>query len=180
MFKKPDKPDFQDPEADTPRNVNPVREISSREQAVIGASIKIKGDLSGEEDLVIQGRIEGTITLPNNNVLVGRNGHLQADVKAKGVIVEGQVEGNLYGDEQVVIRQTGVVHGNIVAQRVALQDGCRFKGSIDMESKAARPQAVPKPAVHQEIGGPAQELSAKSGSSKEQDLNKPKPVTARP
>lgn len=116
----------------------------SREQATVGSSIAIKGDLVGEEDLAVHGRIEGTVTLKQNSLLVGKDGHIKADVRARVIIVEGRVEGGLFGDEQVIIKKSGVVQGNIEAPRVALEDGCKFKGSIEMNmaGKVAEPAAV--------------------------------------
>lgn len=105
----------------------------SREQATVGSSIAIKGDLVGEEDLIVHGRLEGTITLKQNSLQVGKDGHIKADVRARVIIVEGRVEGGLFGDEQVIIKKSGVVQGNIQAPRVALEDGCKFKGSIEMD-----------------------------------------------
>ncbi|MGH8503066.1 MAG: bactofilin family protein [Gammaproteobacteria bacterium] len=110
--------------------------------AMIGASIRIKGELYGDEDLVIQGHVEGTIELKKNNLTVGAQGSLKASSRAKIITVEGKVEGDLYGDERVVIKQSGDVRGNIVAPRVSLEDGAKFKGSIDMEPKAAKTNAV--------------------------------------
>ena len=121
---------------------------ASRGQATVGSSIAIKGDLVGEEDLAVHGRIEGTITLKQNSLLVGKDGHIKADVRARVIIVEGRVEGGLFGDEQVVIKKSGVVQGNIQAPRVALEDGCKFKGSIEMDiaGKSAEPASIGKAA----------------------------------
>jgi cytoskeletal protein CcmA (bactofilin family) len=103
------------------------------ERATIGPSIFIKGDLSGEEDLVIEGRVEGKVDLKQNNVTVGKNGRVKADVFGKVVVVEGEVDGNVFAREQAILRQSGAIRGNITAPRVILEDGSRFKGSIDME-----------------------------------------------
>lgn len=105
-------------------------------RAVVGASIVFKGDLSGEEDLEVQGRVEGTVELKNNNLLIGKQGSVKADVRAKVITVEGRVEGDVAGLERVIVRGSGDVRGNIVAPRVSLDDGAKFKGSIDMELKA--------------------------------------------
>lgn len=104
------------------------------ERATIGPSIFIKGDLTGEEDLVIEGRVEGKVDLKQNNVTVGKNGRVKADVFGKVVVVEGEVDGNVFAREQAILRQSGAIRGNITAPRVILEDGSRFKGSIDMES----------------------------------------------
>jgi cytoskeletal protein CcmA (bactofilin family) len=105
------------------------------ERATIGPSIFIKGDLTGDEDLVIEGRVEGKVDLKQNNVTVGRNGRVKADVYGQTVIVEGEVDGNVFAGEQAILRQAGAIRGNITAPRVVLEDGSRFKGSIDMEAK---------------------------------------------
>ena len=103
------------------------------ECATVGPSIRIQGDMTGEEDLLVQGRIEGTVSLKNNLVTVGKDGHVNATVDARVIKIEGTVEGDLRGNEQVIVTRTGNVRGNIVAPRVTLEDGCRFKGSIDMD-----------------------------------------------
>lgn len=108
-------------------------------RAVLGPSITIKGDLSGEEDLVIEGQVEGQVTFKNNTVTIGSSGRVQADVACKNIIVDGQVEGNLYGEELVVIRKSSHVQGNAVASRVHLEDGAIFRGSIDMQPKQDPP-----------------------------------------
>jgi len=102
-------------------------------RATIGPSIFIKGDLSGEEDLVIEGRVEGKVDLKQNNVTIGKNGRVKADVLGKVVVIEGEVDGNVFAREQAILRQSGAIRGNITAPRVILEDGSRFKGSIDME-----------------------------------------------
>ncbi len=145
-----------------------------KEAATIGPSISIKGDLSGEEDLIVEGRVEGTIDLKQNNLTVGREGRVSASVRANTISVEGEVEGDLTGDEQVVVRRSGNVQGNINAPRVTLEDGCKFRGSIDMDlsartDKAAhQPKAVPaiKP-VASTVAARSEEDSARA-DSKEQ------------
>lgn len=125
-----------------------------RDQATIGPSIKIKGDLSGEEDLVIQGHVNGEIRLPKNRVTIGQSGRVQADVYGKSIRVEGQVKGNLYGDQDVVVRASGRVQGNIVGPRVTLENGANFKGSIDMEPAAKTTK--PEPAAAKSPAKPVQ------------------------
>ena len=101
--------------------------------ATIGESVRIRGDVSGEEDLLIRGKLEGSITLKNNIVTIGKDGSVNATINAKIVRIEGTVEGELSGSEQIIVTRTGNVRGNIAAPRVSLEDGCRFKGSIDMD-----------------------------------------------
>ncbi len=128
--------DFMALAAEEPVTPSPEPRTRTREAAVIGPSIRIKGDLSGEEDLVIQGKVEGTIQLKQKRLTVGAEGKVDANVLAHAVIVEGQVKGDLFGSESVLIRKTGNVHGNIVSPKVGLEEGCRFKGSIDMDDEA--------------------------------------------
>ncbi len=103
--------------------------------ATIGSSIYFKGELSGEEDFIIQGKVDGEIKLHKNNLTIGIDGVINANITANIIIVEGQLNGDLFGSENVVIRKTGNVLGNIVSPRVTLEDGAKFKGSIEMDPK---------------------------------------------
>jgi cytoskeletal protein CcmA (bactofilin family) len=114
-----------------------VNAPQNKDRAMIGPTICIKGDLSGQEDLLIEGRVEGKVELRQHNVTVGKNGRVKADIYGKTITIEGEVQGNLFGEEQLVLRQTSTVRGNITAPRVSLEDGSNFKGSIDMSPKEA-------------------------------------------
>ncbi len=103
---------------------------------MIGPSIHIQGDLQGEEDLVIEGEVKGTIFLKSNNLTIGGQGKVKANVYAKTVTVEGHMEGDLYAAERVSIRKAAHVLGNVVSPRVSLEDGARLKGSIEMDPEA--------------------------------------------
>lgn len=141
------------------------------ERAVIGASLVVKGDLSGDEDLIIQGQVEGKVFLKKNSVTVGKNGRVKADIYAKSVYVEGSVQGNLNGEEKIVIRQSGNVRGNASAPRVTLEDGARFKGSIDMDGKATEKQ----PSLPSTAESPRPALSAdKATSGSSPKVNQPR------
>ena len=146
VWKKPDdNPSHPEPAPAPPRPAAPPAEArrAERATATVGPSIFIKGDLSGDEDLVIEGRVEGKIDLKQHNVTIGKNGRVRADVFGNTVVVEGEVDGNLFAQQQAILRQSGAVRGNITAPRVMLEDGSRFRGSIDMESKdAAKPAAA--------------------------------------
>lgn len=107
------------------------------ERAVLGSSISVSGELSGGEDLLVQGKVDGKIDLAQHTVTIGRSGRVAADVYAKVIHVEGEVKGNLFGSEQILVHKTGSVHGNLASPRVALEDGCKFKGNIDMDPQAA-------------------------------------------
>jgi len=132
MFKRNNDPD-ELPVEPAPVRHSPVPTTSERAPAAIGPTIRIRGDLSGEEDLLIQGEVEGTLSLPQNQVRIGKEGRVNATVNARVVEVEGGVEGDLNGEEQVLLRRSAKVQGNIRAPRVTLEDGCHFKGSIDMD-----------------------------------------------
>ena len=136
-----------EPEALTRSTPPPAARPPSRpgESATIGASIRIKGDLSGDEDLLIQGQIQGKIKLQSHNVTVGPSGRVKADIRSRTIRVEGEVEGNLYGEEEIVIRASGRVQGNLQAPRVTLENGSNFKGSIDMVSEGQKRPAAPTP-----------------------------------
>lgn len=121
-------------------------------RAMIGAKVKVKGDIVSSEDLLVEGEVSGTITLTDNELIIGNSGRVDANVNAKIVRVEGQVTGDIDGSERVIICASGNVEGNVSSPRVMLEDGGRFKGSIDMGSnKSAAPAAkpaAPAPGVH--------------------------------
>jgi len=120
-----------------------VTPATARSVAMIGPSIKIKGEVTGDEDLVIQGKVEGTIDLKDHEVSVGQSGQVFADIKAKVIKIDGEVTGDIAGNEKVVISKSGNVRGNIVAPRVTLEDGANFKGSIDMDPGGSASAKVP-------------------------------------
>ena len=140
MWKKEDEsaPTVNPPSgtSSAPRpNTVPSRKSVSGESATIGRSITIRGDVTGDEDLYIQGRIEGTVDLKQHNVTVGPEGRVKANIKARMVTIEGEVDGNVRGQEQVALRSASKVNGDIVAPRVVLEDGATFLGSIDMSGQ---------------------------------------------
>ena len=100
--------------------------------ANIGKSIAIKGDLTGNEDMVIEGSVEGTIDLPNNQLTIGANGKIKAEIHAKSVIVIGHVEGDIKGIERVEIHGTGHVEGNVSAPKLVVTEGAQINGTIHM------------------------------------------------
>jgi cytoskeletal protein CcmA (bactofilin family) len=116
-----------------------------RDNVNIGKSVVIKGELNGSEDLTIEGQVEGTIQLKEHVLTIGPNGKIKAQVFAKSVIVLGEVNGNVTASEKVDIRDGGSVDGDIVSPRVAIAEGAHFRGSVDMQKKAA-PAAQAQPA----------------------------------
>jgi len=113
----------------------PQRDHKSSSPATIGQSVQIEGELTGQEDLIIDGKVDGKIVLEGHHLVVGPNGRIHAEVHAKSVQVSGEVSGNIVADDKVEISPSGSVLGDITAPRVALADGSSFKGSIDMGSK---------------------------------------------
>lgn len=100
--------------------------------ALIGKSLIIKGEVTGAESLYIDGKVEGSIHLPGNNVTIGRNGHVSATVTAREVLVQGEVIGNVNANGRLEVRSEGSVTGDAIAQRVSIEDGAFFKGKIDV------------------------------------------------
>ena len=105
---------------------------------MIGASIKIKGDITGDENLVIEGQVEGNVDLSDHSLTIGDSGTVNANLHAKTVQIHGTVNGDIDGAELVVVSKSGRVLGNIVAPRVTLEEGAQFKGSIDMSPANAK------------------------------------------
>jgi cytoskeletal protein CcmA (bactofilin family) len=118
---------------------------TSAGSAIIGPSITIKGDVSGDEDLMIQGRIDGKVNLAKHNVTIGSEGRVKADVQARTVVVEGEVEGDLRAQEQIILRHTAKVEGSITAPRVVLEDGAVFRGGIEMDAGKGTATGISKP-----------------------------------
>ena len=133
MWKKPTYPEA------TSTSKQPTIENGTNDsnRALVGPSITITGGLAGEEDVMIQGRVDGTVEFRQHNVTVGEHGRVKADIYAREIRIEGLLEGNLYGETKVEISKTGKVTGNIQAPRVVMEDGCKFKGRIDMDASAA-------------------------------------------
>lgn len=122
-----------------PTPPNTVSNVSAaREVAMIGTSITIRGDVTGEESLAIHGTVDGTVVLKDHDLTIGPTGLVTASVRANVVRIEGRVTGDIEGAEKVVITRTGNVRGNIVAPGVTLEDGAKFKGRIDMDPGLAR------------------------------------------
>lgn len=131
MWKKPESETSELTAADSSSSVTSSQ---SADKSVLGTSLKINGDLSGTEDLVIQGHVEGKVDLKKNDVTVGKHGRVKADIYAENIVVEGEVQGNLFGTEKITIRKSGSLRGSISGpRRVNVEDGARFKGSIDMD-----------------------------------------------
>ena len=118
----------------TPR----VAAVTPQEQATLGKSLVIKGEVSGSESLYIDGRVEGSINLPGNRVTVGRNGVVSANITAREIVILGKVRGNMNASDRFDIRSEGSLTGDIVAQRVSIEEGAFFKGAIEINKAAQK------------------------------------------
>jgi cytoskeletal protein CcmA (bactofilin family) len=164
MFERGRKDDEQDTAAEFkptaasrgPESAGARAASRSGECAVIGRSIEINGDVRGNEDLRIEGDVSGTVELRNSNLTIGKEGKVRADVYAKSITVDGTTEGDLYASERVVIHVNANARGNITAPKVGIEEGAKFKGTIEMD-QAAVEKALSK--VNMQAALPAGERS---------------------
>ncbi len=143
------------PAASAPsRPAEPVRSESLRgnEVATIGKSVVVKGQLSGSEDLVVDGEVEGSISLRGQSLTVGPNGRVRANIEARNVILHGRVDGDIHATERVELRKTASLTGDISTARISIEDGAFFKGTIDIQK--------PEPAGKLDTKLPATALAA--------------------
>ena len=120
-----------------PANAPAPAPAASGEQATIGKSLVVKGELSDSESLYIDGKVEGAINLPGNRVTVGRNGQVAANIMAREVVVLGKVRGNVQASDRIDIRSEGSLTGDVIAARISIEDGAFFKGGIDIRKPGA-------------------------------------------
>lgn len=111
--------------------------VPNTEQATIGKSLVVKGEVSGSESLYIDGKVEGAINLPGNRVTIGRNGQVAANISAREIVVLGKVRGNCQASDRVDIRSEGSLTGDVIAARISIEDGAFFKGGIDIRKPGA-------------------------------------------
>jgi cytoskeletal protein CcmA (bactofilin family) len=135
----PTSPSFEASPRPAPAPAAP--NAASGEQATIGKSLVIKGEVSGSESLYIDGKVEGAISLPGNRVTVGRNGQVAANITAREIVVLGKVRGNVTASDRVDIRSEGSLTGDVTAQRISIEDGAFFKGGIDIRKPGANEKA---------------------------------------
>jgi cytoskeletal protein CcmA (bactofilin family) len=141
------------PSDEAPRAVAhaPARERNMESIVNIGQSVEIKGTLTGNEDLTIEGMVDGKILVKDHSLTIGANGRISAEVHAKTVVVVGQVVGNITADDKVEIAPSGSVEGDIRAPRVSIADGAKFKGSIDMDRKGSAASKGVAPSTSQNV-----------------------------
>src|SRR5262252_8724249 len=155
---EPERPTTSTPSApamttsEPPSAPRPVT-TTTADQATIGKSLVIKGEVTGSESLYIDGRVEGSINLAGNRVTVGRNGVVSANINAREIVVLGKVRGNLTASDRVDIRSDGSLTGDVVAARISIEDGAFFKGGIDIRKAGSKPEdskaaaSAPEPAI---------------------------------
>ena len=184
MWKKEDATlDTPRPAEAAPHRAEPPRATTPPSgRAIIGPSITIHGEVSGDEDLLIQGKVDGSVDLELHAVTVGSEGRVKANISARVVTVEGEVEGDLKAREQVVLRSAAQVKGDITAPRVVLEDGANFRGLVDMgEGDAPSRSAVPGASVRAPEGGkatpesPAKSPETGKASSRTPTASRPTP-----
>ena len=130
-----------------PAATGAAQAVPSGEQATIGKSLIVKGEVSGSESLYIDGKVEGAINLPGNRVTVGRNGQVAANIMAREIVVLGKVRGNCHASDRVDIRSEGSLTGDVIAARISIEDGAFFKGGIDIRKPGAGEQKPGAPAA---------------------------------
>ncbi len=139
-----------------PRPSEPVRSepVRNVDVATIGKSVVVKGELSGSEDLYVDGQVEGSIALRGQSLTIGPNGRVRANIEARNVILHGQVDGNVTASDRVELRKSASLKGDITTARIAIDDGAYFKGTIDIQ-KAEAARVEPKPQAVAAAPGPA-------------------------
>ncbi len=133
--KKEEESDYERTEPD----VATSPDVRRRKTSVIGPTLKFKGELSANEDLIIEGEIEGTIAHQDKNLTVGKEGRVKADINARTVEIYGRVEGDIHGEDVVKLAKSADVKGNIYCARIVMDDGAQFSGSIEMSQKKQAP-----------------------------------------
>jgi len=133
------KDDHQD------KKFNPGEEFPQKPSR-LGSTLILKGELSGEEDVVIEGNFQGKINLTNHNLIIEKGAKVEAEIFVKNITLNGHVIGNIYASEKVFISPDGQMEGDIHASRISIMDGAQFKGSIKMES-------IPEPLLFKKDGG---------------------------
>ena len=133
---------------------------AAADQATIGKSLVVKGEVSGSESLYIDGKVEGAINLPGNRVTVGRNGQVAANIMAREIVVLGKVRGNCQASDRVDIRSEGSLTGDVIAARISIEDGAFFKGGIDIRKGGTTGQSGQQKANGEDKGVSAPETAA--------------------
>ncbi|MDF1624140.1 bactofilin family protein [Pseudohongiella nitratireducens] len=151
--------------APAPTSSAPAPASVSNKSAVLGATIKVKGDISGEENLLIEGQVEGSVSLSSHELTIGKTGKLNANLTAKTIRIDGEVDGDITGKEKVVVTSTSQIKGNIVTPKMTLEEGARFKGTIDIDPAHANSSASPQPSASAATSSKSAANSSNTGSN---------------
>ena len=162
----------------TPGSYSPAKTVTSPvEQATIGRSLVIKGEISGSESLYIDGRIEGSVNLTDNRITIGRNGSVAANISAREVVIMGKVQGNIQCSDRLDVRSEGALTGDVITPRISVEDGAMIKGSVQVRAADKNEKHQHQ---HQAQGKPAEQPKAaeqaKPGEQPKSD--QPKAVAA--
>jgi len=148
------------PQREIPKAADPHR----GDVGHIGKSVQIRGELTGSEDLYLDGEIEGSIDLRDHSLIIGPNGKIKAGISARDLVVHGRVEGNVTATGRVELRKSCTLIGNVSTQRIVIEDGAYFKGAIDIKEKEAKPETR-KPLASAATAGAGMSSSASSGAT---------------
>jgi cytoskeletal protein CcmA (bactofilin family) len=148
------------------RAAEPARSdtLRSAEVANIGKSVVVKGELSGSEDLIIDGEVEGSISLRGQTLTIGPNGRVRANIEARNVIVHGRLNGDIHATERVDLRKSASLSGDISTARIAIEDGAFFKGGIDIQKPEPAIKNEPRPQVSAAAAAPVSSAVSVQGS----------------
>jgi cytoskeletal protein CcmA (bactofilin family) len=162
MLQSPE-PKFSPNAVPAPNAYTPVKPATSpMDQANIGRSVVIKGEITGAESLFIDGRVEGTVNFPENRVTIGRNGHVAANITAKEVVIMGKVQGNVEASDRLDIRSEGVLSGDVITHRISVEEGAILKGGVEVRNPEKKDQ---KPQVQAQNKPEAKALAATAGTA---------------
>jgi cytoskeletal protein CcmA (bactofilin family) len=146
------------------------REGQPGEQTTIGNSLTIRGEITGTESLFIDGKVEGSISIPGNRVTVGKNGNVTASISAREIVVLGKLTGNVSATGRVDIRAEGVLIGDVAAARISIEDGAFFKGGIDIRMAGGEPHTLREP-LHRDIAVEGSNLAASFDTRSEESIS---------
>jgi cytoskeletal protein CcmA (bactofilin family) len=155
----------------TPSNSAPIREsqsslpVSSNASACISQGIRIKGEVTGSEDLFVDGHVDGKLSLTNGSLTIGPNGKVKADVTAREVIVRGKVEGKVSGRDKVQLWSTGQVTGEVQTDRLAIEDGAMLRGKVEAGKQPGRTVEAQSAAAAGASSAGAKSVSVNSGTA---------------
>jgi cytoskeletal protein CcmA (bactofilin family) len=135
------------------------------DQANIGRTLVIKGEITGAESLFIDGRVEGTINFPDNRVTVGRNGNVAANITAKEVVIMGKVQGNVDAADRLDIRSEGVLSGDVITHRISVEEGAILKGGVEVRNPEKKDQKTQVQVQAQNKPEPPKAMAATAGNA---------------